>query len=103
VSWRQAARGLDGSIGFYGSGEALRATVPDLSTLQAPLLLLIAEADPYFPIADSMQIDRELTTAGVKHETVVYTGAPHGFFSSGDWAAVSSDAWERVLRFVRAS
>jgi carboxymethylenebutenolidase len=100
VSWRQSARGFDRSIGFYGSGEMLRTTVRDLSTLQAPLLLLVAEADPYFPIDDSRQIDRELTAANVEHETVVYPGAPHGFFSSGEWADVSNDAWERVLRFV---
>jgi carboxymethylenebutenolidase len=100
-SWRQAARGLDGAIGFYGSGAMLRGAVPDLRTLRAPLLLLVAEADPYFPIDDSKQIDRELDAAGVPHRTVIYEGAPHGFFSSPDWADVNEDAWRQVLDFVR--
>ena len=101
VSWRQSARGLDGAIGFYGSGAALSETVPNLKDLKAPLLLLVAEADPYFTIDDSRRIDRELTAAGVEHETVVYPGAPHGFFSSGEWTDISEDAWRRTLSFVR--
>jgi carboxymethylenebutenolidase len=103
VSWRQAARGLAGGIGFYGSGAALRETVPDLTSLHAPLLLLVAEADPYFPIEDSRQIDRELEAAAVVHETVIYPNAPHGFFSSGSWAEACEDSWRRALKFVRAA
>lgn len=102
ASWRQSARGVDGAIGFYGSGAALRETVPNLRDLKAPLLLLVAEADPYFPIDDSKRIDRELTAAGVEHETVIYDGAPHGYFSSGSWEDVCADSWRRVLDFVRA-
>jgi len=102
ISWRQSQHGIDGSIGFYGSGAALRETVPDLTTLKAPLLMLVAEADPYFPIADSRQIDTELEAAGVPHEMVVYPGAPHGYFSSGSWAEASQDSWRRVLKFVKS-
>jgi len=101
LSWRQAAHGVDGAIGFYGSGEALRTTVPNLKTLKAPLLLLIAESDPYFPIADSRRIVSELEAAGVENQSVVYEGAPHGFFSSGDWADACDDAWRQVLDFIR--
>lgn len=99
-SWRQARHGFDGAIGFYGSGAALRESVPDLRTLKAPLLLLVAAADPYFPLADSQLIDRELEAAGVPHSTVVYDGAPHGFFSSGEWQETCDDAWRRTLDFV---
>jgi len=101
ASWRQSVHGIDGAIGFYGSGEALRETVPDLKALKAPLLLLIAEADPYFPIADSLQMVRELEAAGVEHEAVVYDGAPHGFFSSKEWADACEDSWRKVLEFIR--
>ncbi len=99
-SWRQARHGLDGAIGFYGSGVALRESVPDLRVLRSPLLLLVAAADPYFPLADSQLIDRELEAAGVPHATVVYDGAPHGFFSSGDWQDTCDDAWRQTLRFI---
>jgi carboxymethylenebutenolidase len=101
VAWRQAGNGLDGAIGFYGSGAALRETVPDLTALTSPLLLLVAGADKYFPLADSQQTDRALTAAGVRHETVVYDGAPHGFFSDAANKEICDDAWERVLRFVK--
>ena len=101
ISWRQSARGVDGAIGFYGSGAALRESVPDLGVLVAPLLLLVAEADPYFPIEDSRRIDAELDEAGVPHRTVIYAGAPHGFFSSGEWEEACGDSWREVLEFVR--
>jgi carboxymethylenebutenolidase len=103
VSWRQASHGFDGVIGFYGSGAALRATVPELKSLEAPILLLVAEEDPYFPLEDSKQIDRELEAAGVDHRMVIYKGVPHGFFSGGEWKEACDDAWGQVLQFVNQS
>ena len=101
AAWRQTARGLDGAIGFYGSGQALRTTVPDLKALKGPLLLLVAEADDVFPLEDSKLIDRQLEAAGVSHRTIIYAGAPHGFFTSSEWAEACSDSWGQVLAFVR--
>ena len=103
VAWRQARNHLDGGIGFYGSGAALRETVPDLTTLKAPVLLLVAGLDKYFPLDDSMQTDRALEAAGVSHRTVVYEDAPHGFFSDGAHQKACDDAWQQVLDFVKAS
>jgi carboxymethylenebutenolidase len=103
IAWRQAARGLDGGIGFYGWGAALRETVPDLRSLNAPILLLVAGADIYFPLEDSMLTDRNLEAAGVRHKTVVYDGAPHGFFSDGAHQDACDDAWRHLLEFVRES
>lgn len=103
VAWRQAANGLDGAIGFYGSGAALRDTVPDLASLTAPLLLLVAGADKYYLLSDSQETDRALTGAGVPHETVVYDGVPHGFFSDAMNRQICDDAWGRLLRFVKVN
>jgi carboxymethylenebutenolidase len=101
VAWRQARNGLDGGIGFYGSGAALRETVPDLSTLAAPILLLVAGKDKYFPLEDLMLTDRALDAAGVSHQTVVYKESPHGFFSDGAHQADCDDAWRQMLDFVK--
>jgi carboxymethylenebutenolidase len=101
VAWRQSRNGLDGGIGFYGSGAALRESVADLKTLRAPLLLLVAGKDKYFPLEDSMKTDRALEAAGVAHETVVYENAPHGFFSDGEHVDICDDAWRRLLDFVK--
>ena len=101
IAWRQSARGLDGGIGFYGSGEALRETVPDLATIKAPVLMLIAGRDVYFPLEDSMLTDRKLEEAGVRHQAVVYDDAPHGFFSDGSQQDAVDDAWRHVLALVK--
>ena len=101
IAWRQSANGLDGGIGFYGSGAALRETVPDLRKLKAPVLMLVAGKDIYFPLHDSMLTDRKLEEAGVKHHAVVYDDAPHGFFSDGSHQTAVDDAWRHVLAFVK--
>ena len=46
-----------------------------------------------------------LAATGVPHEVVTYPGAPHSFFDrkADDFADTSTDAWERVLAFVRAN
>ena len=45
---------------------------------------------------------RQLTDAGVEHETVVYEGAPHSFFdrSFAEWKDAGEDSWRRILGFV---
>jgi len=102
IAWRQSARGLDGGIGFYGWGQALRETVPDLKQIKAPVLLLVAGKDIYFTLDDSMLTDRKLEEAGVEHKTVVYDDAPHSFFSDGAHQETVDDAWRQVLEFVEA-
>jgi len=101
IAWRQSANGFDGGIGFYGSGAALRETVPNLRKLKAPVLLLVAGGDIYFPLDDLMLTDRKLEEAGVTHQTVVYDAAPHGFFSDGTHQEEVDDAWQHVLAFVK--
>jgi carboxymethylenebutenolidase len=103
VAWRQARNGMNGGIGFYGSGAALRETVPDLSELKAPLLLLVAGRDKYFPLDDSMLTDQALEAAGVSHRTVVYDEATHGFFSDPAQIVACDDAWSQVMDFVKQS
>ena len=49
------------------------------------------------------EFDAALDKAGVNHETVVYPGAPHGFFDrkAEEFMDASTDAWNRTLTFIR--
>ena len=100
-SWRQSAvqPGLAGSIGFYGIPSRVRDVIPQM---RAPLLLLLAGNDQATTAEDFAQFDRELTTAGVPHQKVVYERAPHSFFDRTfeEHRAASDDAWREMLAFI---
>ena len=100
-SWNQSAltHGLNGCIGFYGRPER---TLPFLSKMKAPLLLLIAGAD-FTPMEAFVDFDKKLAEAKVPHEMHIYEGAPHSFFdrSFADWKDAGDDAWRRMLAFIK--
>jgi carboxymethylenebutenolidase len=100
-SWNMSALvdGVNGDIGFYGRPER---TLPFLSKLKAPLLLLIAGAD-FTPIEAFHDFDKKLTEAKVPHEMHIYEGAPHSFFdrSFAEWKEACDDAWRRMLAFIK--
>jgi len=100
-SWNQSALtpGLSGCIGFYGRPER---SLPLISEMKAPLLLLIAGADRATPREAFTDFDHRLTEAGVEHEMHVYEGAPHSFFDRtyDEWKDACDDAWRRILAFV---
>jgi carboxymethylenebutenolidase len=101
-SWNQSALnpGLDGCIGFYGRPER---SLPLLSKMKAPLLLLVAGADAATPQEAFVDFDRSLTEASVPHEMHIYEGAPHSFFDRTfeQWKDACDDAWRRMLAFVK--
>jgi carboxymethylenebutenolidase len=47
------------------------------------------------------EFDEKLEEAGVEHEIVIYSGAPHGFFEL-QMPQYASDAGKRVLDFINA-
>jgi carboxymethylenebutenolidase len=100
-SWNQSALnpGLDGCIGFYGRPER---SLPFLSKMKAPLLLLIAGAD-FTPKEAFHDFDNKLTEANVPHEMHIYEGAPHSFFDRNfaEWKDACDDAWRRILAFLK--
>jgi carboxymethylenebutenolidase len=100
-SWNQSALtdGVSGCIGFYGRPER---TLPFLSKMKAPLLMLIAGAD-FTPQEAFHDFDKKLTEAKVPHEMHIYEGAPHSFFdrSFAEWKDACDDAWRRMLAFVK--
>jgi len=103
-SWRQSADtpGLAGSIGFYGRPQSAAEVV---DRMQSPLLMLVAGADDYIPVADVEQVADAARAAGVDTEFTVYDGAPHSFFDRtfGDHDAACQDAWRRIRAFIEAN
>jgi carboxymethylenebutenolidase len=101
ISWRQAARGLDAAVGFYGCAADLRASVPDLTSLEAPMLLIVAGRDAVYPPDDLLRLDGELHEAGVRHTTLLLENAPHGFFKLSDkWHDECERTWSELLTFL---
>jgi carboxymethylenebutenolidase len=100
-SWNQSAltSGLNGCIGFYGRPER---TLPFVSKMKTPLLLLVAGAD-FTPREAFIDFDQKLTEAKVPHEMHIYEGAPHSFFdrSFAEWKDAGDDAWRRMLEFIK--
>ncbi len=99
-SWNQSAggHGLNGAIGFYGRPER---SLPFISKMKDPLLLLIAGADST-PQEAFHDFDRRLTESAVEHEMHIYPGAPHSFFDRAfdQWKDACDDAWRRILAFI---
>ena len=100
--------GLAGVVPFYGwpvgKGRAQSPAPADLAhKIECDVLAIYGEADAPIPKEARDAFDEALDKAAVRHETVVYPGAPHGFFDKGtpDFADASADAWDRVLAFIR--
>ena len=100
-SWLAAAsgHGLKGSVGFYGNPESI---LPNVPSIDVPILALQAGADPNITAEHNAAFEEALTKAGVEHEIVVYDGAPHSFFDrkQEEFAEASDDAWSRTLDFL---
>ena len=99
---------LSGAIGFYGppvgpGRGGMPAPVDVASDMLCPILGLFGGADPGIPPETVEEYREALTEAGIDDELVVYPGAPHSFFDrkAADYADASTDAWRRVLEFVR--
>ena len=107
-SWLAAASGHDlrGAVGFYGMpGERNGVPGPTqrAGELEAPILALQAGDDQNITAEHNAAFESALAAAGVEHEIVTYSGAPHSFFDrkQEQFADASEDAWRRVLDFLR--
>lgn len=101
---------MAGVIGFYGwpVGEArggVPAPIDRVGEVRAPILAIFGGADEGLPASVVESYRSALERAGAPHEVVTYPGAPHSFFDrkAADYAAESTDAWRRVLDFVKAN
>lgn len=84
-------------VDFYG---VLPGGQPSCEQLNAPVLGLFGENDPWVPREAVEQLEQELRAMHKTVETVVYKGASHAFFNdTGDSYDPDSaaDAWRRTL------
>lgn len=98
---------LAGVISFYGWPVGpFRANMPApaevAGRMRVPVLSIFGEADTGIPAKARDELEAALADGKVEHESVTYSGAPHGFFDrkAADFADESEDAWRRVLEFV---
>jgi carboxymethylenebutenolidase len=100
--------GLAGAIPFYGwptgkNRNGTPAPADRADDIANDLLIFYGEADEGLskPVRD--EFDAALDKAGVRHETVVYPGAPHGFFDrqENQFSDAATDAWDKTLAFIR--
>lgn len=96
---------------FYGGGigsimqrgeRTPKAPLEYADTLAAPLLLFFGENDSFIPLDEVESIKARLAELKKTAETVVYPGAPHGFFCEerdSYRADAAEDAWTRLLKF----
>jgi len=113
LSYLQAASGLgyNGVIGFYGWPLGLKRwpdrprPIDAVPRYKCPVLSIFGGADEGIPQSAVDEFDAALRTAGIKHESTVYPGAPHSFFDrkQAEFADASADAWKRVQAFVKQS
>jgi len=100
--------GLAGAIPFYGwpigphrTGSPAPADLAE--QIECDLLLIYGGADQGITESVRDEFDQALDRVGVKHDTVVYPGAPHSFFDrkAEEFADASADAWDKTLAFIR--
>lgn len=113
LSYLQAASdlGYAGVIGFYGWPLGLKRwpdrpkPIDAAARYTCPVLSIFGGADEGIPQAEVDRFDAALRQAAVKHDMVVYPGAPHSFFDRKftEFAEASADAWKRVQAFVTAN
>jgi len=101
--------GLAGAIGFYGWPVGDRGDIPapadSTGLMTGQVLAIFGGADRGIP-PEAVEAFRDaLAATGVPNEVVTYAAAPHSFFDrkAEDFADASSDAWERVLAFIRTN
>jgi carboxymethylenebutenolidase len=93
---------IKAAVPFYGggiAGDSPTAALNYAGDLQAPILCLFGERDPYIPLSHVTQIEDSLRTLGKSFEVKVYPGADHGFFCderASYHPEAAKDAWERT-------
>ncbi len=91
---------VNAAVPFYGGG--ISALLDRAEHLRAPMLLFFGENDPFIPLDQVEATKQRLAELKKTAETVVYPGAPHGFFCTERDSYrpdAAKDAWERMLKF----
>lgn len=92
------------AVSFYGGFKKVPLRWENLA---APILLIYGELDEGVPASEAAPLEKKLKELGKKAETMIYRGAPHGFFNDSrpiqyrDECA--RDAWKRTIALFRAN
>lgn len=89
-------------VNFYGVHPNVH---PKFANLKAPVLGLFGENDHTTSPEVVAAMDAELTALGKRHEFHTYKGAGHAFFNNDRPVydpEAATDAWNRVIEFLRA-
>lgn len=99
---------IAGAISFYGYLNTTHPCAP--MDTHARALILHGAQDRVVPMAELPVFEKEMRTAGVEYELVVYEDAGHGFANTshekdtttGSWYCkdTSAHAWARTLEFL---
>lgn len=91
------------AVSFYGGFKKVPLRWENLA---GPILLIYGEMDDGVPASDAKPLEDKLKALGKKVETIIFRGAPHGFFNdtrSGPYREeCAKDAWQRTLAHFRA-
>ena len=91
------------AVSFYGGFKKVPIRWENLS---CPILMIYGEIDESVPASEAKPLEDKLKALGKKVETIIFRGAPHGFFNDTrpgiyrEECAV--DAWQRTVAHFRA-
>jgi carboxymethylenebutenolidase len=92
------------AVSFYGGFKKVPLA---WERLKAPILLIYGELDEGVPASEAAPLEQKLKALGKKAETMIYRGAPHGFFNDSRPTQYrdecARDAWKRTVALFRAN
>jgi carboxymethylenebutenolidase len=86
------------AVSFYGGFKKVPLR---WESLAVPILLIYGELDDGVPASEAAPLEKKLKEMGKKAETMIYRGAPHGFFNDSRPTQYreecARDAWKRTV------
>jgi carboxymethylenebutenolidase len=91
------------AVSFYGGFKKVPLRWENLS---GPILLIYGEKDEGVPPSEAKPLEDKLKALGKKVETIIFRGAPHGFFNDTRPGVYreecAKDVWQRTVAHFRA-
>lgn len=81
---------LTGVVGFHGGLSSVKPE--DAGKIKSQLLILHGAIDPYVPVAEVNQFQKEMNEANVNYEFIAYSGAVHAFSEKEAGSDIKSGA-----------
>ena len=101
LEWARSGAALKGFVTFHGG-----LTTPEgqnYTTVRGKILIMHGSADKAITLDQFADLAKELEAAGVNHEMITYSGAPHAFtvFGSSRYQEIADqNSWKRFTSFL---